>query len=103
MPIPSEEQARAYYKEQRVSLQGSFSELKLQIMQYLQEQEAKKWFAAYADELRKASAVQIYLTAPNAAGSSTALLQPCRLSPLLRSNRWRRTHENAPRLSAKAP
>ena len=33
-------------------------------MQYLQEQEAKKWFAAYAEELRKAAAVQIYLTAP---------------------------------------
>lgn len=64
VPIPSDEQARTYYKEQKSRLPGSFSELKLQIMQYLQEQEAKKWFAAYAEELRKASAVQIYLTAP---------------------------------------
>lgn len=64
VPIPSEEQARAYYKEQKGGLPGSFSKLKLQIMQYLQEQEAKKWFAAYAEELRKAAAVQIYLTAP---------------------------------------
>ena len=63
-PIVSEEQARAYYKEQKANLQGSFSHHKFQIMQYLQQQEMQKWLAAYADELRKGAAVQIYLTAP---------------------------------------
>jgi hypothetical protein len=64
VPIVSEEQARAFYKEQKGQLPGSFSELKYQIMQVLQEREAEKWFVAYADELRKGAAVQIYLTAP---------------------------------------
>ncbi len=65
VPIVSEEQARAYYNEQKSRLQGSFSELKGHIMQYLQEQEAQRWFATYAEELRKGAAVQIYLTVPS--------------------------------------
>jgi hypothetical protein len=65
VPIVSEDQARAYYKQQKSHFQGSFSKVKFQIMQFLQDQEAKKWFAAYADELRKGAAVQIYLTAPS--------------------------------------
>lgn len=64
VPIISEQQARTYYNEQKSNLQGSFSDLKLNIMQYLQEQESQKWFAAYAEELRKGAAVQMYLTAP---------------------------------------
>ena len=64
VPIPSEEQMRAFYNEQKAKLSGEFSELKVQIMQYLQEVEQRKLVAAYAEELRKAAAVQIYLTAP---------------------------------------
>ena len=64
VPIVSEEQARTYYKEQKALFQGKFSEHKFQIMQYLQEQQGQKWFVAYAEELRKGAAVQIYLTAP---------------------------------------
>ncbi|HEU4931254.1 MAG TPA: hypothetical protein VFT48_04200 [Pyrinomonadaceae bacterium] len=64
VPIVSEEQARTYYKEQKALFSGKFSEHKLQIMQFLQEQGAQKWFVAYAEELRKGAAVQIYLTAP---------------------------------------
>jgi hypothetical protein len=64
VPIVGEEQARAYYNEQKNRLEGRFSDVKLQIMQLLQEQEAQKWFVAYAEELRKGAAVQIYLTAP---------------------------------------
>ncbi len=63
-PIVSEEQARAYYEEQKALFSGKFSEHKFQIMQFLQEQEGRKWSEAYAQELRKAAAVQIYLTAP---------------------------------------
>ena len=64
VPIVSEEQARAYYKEHKASFQGKFSGHKFQIMRVLQEQEGRKWLTVYAEELRKASAVQVYLTAP---------------------------------------
>ena len=45
-------------------MNGDFAELKLQIMQFLMEQEERKLSLTYADELRKNAAVQIYLTAP---------------------------------------
>lgn len=64
--IVSEDQARAYYKEQKANFKGKFSEHKLQIMQFLQGQESEKSLAAYAEELRKGAAVQVYLTAPTA-------------------------------------
>ncbi|HKU75322.1 MAG TPA: hypothetical protein VJR02_15535 [Pyrinomonadaceae bacterium] len=64
VPIVSEEQARAYYDEQKDQFSGKFSAHKFRIMQLLQAQEAQKWFTSYADELRKAAAVQVYLTAP---------------------------------------
>ena len=64
MHIVNEEQARAVYEKQKANFKGSFSENKLRIMQLLQTEEERKQFAAYAEELRKAAAVQIYLTAP---------------------------------------
>ncbi len=63
-PIPSEEQARAYYQANKKSLNGEFDDLKVQIMQYLTGQEERKMFLAYAEELRKGAAIQIYLTPP---------------------------------------
>lgn len=62
--IVSEDQARAYYKEQKANFKGKFSEHKFQIMQFLQGQESEKSLAAYAEELRKGAAVQVYLTPP---------------------------------------
>ncbi len=35
MPIITEEQARAFHKENKAKMQGDFSTLKFQIMQYL--------------------------------------------------------------------
>jgi len=64
IPIISEAQARAFYEKDKSQFKGKFSDVKLQIMQYLQQQEERKLFAAYAEELRKGAAVQIYLTAP---------------------------------------
>jgi hypothetical protein len=64
MNIVSEDQARSYQKEHKDNFPGSFSENKLRIMQLLQAEEERKQFAAYAEELRKGSAVQVYLTAP---------------------------------------
>ena len=62
--IVSEDQARAFYKEQKSNFKGSFSEHKFQIMQFLQGQESEKISAAYAEELRKGAAVQVYLIPP---------------------------------------
>lgn len=64
MPIVTEEQARAYYKANKTQLNRDFSDVKLMLMQYLIEQEKQKALAAYAEQLRKESAVQIYLTEP---------------------------------------
>lgn len=62
--IPSEERARAFYTEHKSQMNRGFRDLKLEIMQYLTQQEERKAFLAYAEELRKGAAVQIYLTAP---------------------------------------
>ena len=62
--IATEEQARAYYNANKAQLKGDFSDVKVMIMQYLLELEKRKALLAYAEQLRKASAVQIYLTEP---------------------------------------
>jgi len=64
LPIVTEEQARAYYKANKAQLNRDFSDVKLMLMQYLLEQEKQKVLAAYAEQLRNESAVQVYLTEP---------------------------------------
>ena len=64
MHIVNEEQARAYFEKQKANFNGKFSDNKLRIMLLLQAEEEQKQFAAYAEELRKGAAVQIYLTPP---------------------------------------
>lgn len=64
LPIVTEEQARAFYNANKARLNDDFSDLKLMIMGYLFEQEKQKVLLVYAEQLRKQSAVQIYLTEP---------------------------------------
>jgi hypothetical protein len=64
MPIITEEQVRAYYNANKAQLNHDFSRAKPMIMRYLMEQEQQKVLVAYAEQLRKESAVQIYLTEP---------------------------------------
>jgi pyridoxal/pyridoxine/pyridoxamine kinase len=64
LPIVTEEQARAFYNANKARLNGDFSRLKATITGYLLEQEQQKLLSAYAEQLRKQSAVQIYLTEP---------------------------------------
>ena len=64
MQIVTEEQVRAYYNANKAQLKGDFSDVKPMLMQYLLELEQRKAVAAYAEQLRQASAVQIYLTEP---------------------------------------
>jgi len=62
--MASEEQARAFYNKNKATLPGDFADHKVQIMQHLLAEELQKQVAAYAEQLRKNAAVQIYLTAP---------------------------------------
>jgi hypothetical protein len=64
VPIITDEQARAFHNEHKKSLPGDFKDLKFQIVQFLMQQEQQKLSLAYAEQLRRASAVQIYLTPP---------------------------------------
>ncbi len=64
VPIITDEQARAFYKENKANLKGDFADVKFQIVQYLLEQEQRKLYLAYAEQLRKGAAVQIYLKEP---------------------------------------
>ena len=64
LSIPSEEQARAFYEKNKAQFNAEFSEVKTQIFQYLLAVEQQKLVAAYAEQLRKGAAVQIYLTEP---------------------------------------
>ena len=73
LPIITDEQARAYYEEHKTTLKGDFRELKIPIMELLFEQEKRKLILAYAEQLRKGAAVQIYLTEPQ----SPTLRQLC--------------------------
>lgn len=62
--IVTEEQARAFYNANKAQLNADFSDVKVMIMQYLMEQEKRKVLTEYAEQLRKESAVQVYLTEP---------------------------------------
>jgi len=62
--IVTEDQARAFYNENKERLKGDFSGLQRTIMIHLMEQEKRRVVAAYAEQLRRESAVQIYLTEP---------------------------------------
>ena len=64
VPIITDDQARAYYEKNKSSMPGDFSEAKVPILQYLLAEEERKLLVAYAEQLRKAAAVQIYLTPP---------------------------------------
>ena len=65
VPIITEDQARAYYDEHKSKLNGDFKDLKFAIIDHLLSTEVRKLSLAYAEELRKGAAVQIYLTPPS--------------------------------------
>jgi len=64
MPVISDEQARAFYNENKARISREFSEVKMEILQYLMDREQKRLTDALAAELRKNAAVQIYLFPP---------------------------------------
>ena len=64
VPAVTEAQAQAFFNENKARINGEFAEVKPQIIQYLHEQEATRLRLAFADRLRKASALQIFLNPP---------------------------------------
>ena len=63
-PIVTDKEVRAYYEKNKATLAGDYEDRKDQIMQLLLAQELRKQIQAYAEQLRKGAAVQIYLTPP---------------------------------------
>lgn len=64
LSIFTEEQARAFHKENKASLPGDFDDHRLQILQLMSAQDLREQALAYAEQLRKGAAVQLYLTEP---------------------------------------
>ena len=60
----TEDAARKFYEENKDRVQGTYDTLRPQIMEYLRNREQGKAAEAYADQLRKAASVQVYLKLP---------------------------------------
>jgi protein-disulfide isomerase len=61
----TEEDARKFYEENKSRINGSFEQVKQQVIDYLNQQEQQYASAAFADQLRKAAKVQVFLTEPD--------------------------------------
>ena len=64
VPPVTDAQAQAFYNENKDRISGEFAQLKPQIVQYMQESKEREATVAFAEQLRKASTLQINLTAP---------------------------------------
>ncbi|HEX8179093.1 MAG TPA: thioredoxin domain-containing protein [Pyrinomonadaceae bacterium] len=64
VPAVTEAQAQAFYNENKERINGEFAQVKDQVMQYLKETEMQRLRLAYAERLRQAAAVQVFLVPP---------------------------------------
>ena len=64
LPIITDQQAKAFYEENKKKINEDFSKVKFRIIQLLTQQEQQKLSLAFASELRQNAAIQIYLTPP---------------------------------------
>lgn len=64
IPIVTEAQALDFYNKNKERIQGDFPQIKYQIIEYLQSQEAQKLEGGLASRLRNAASVQTFLTPP---------------------------------------
>jgi protein-disulfide isomerase/predicted nuclease of restriction endonuclease-like (RecB) superfamily len=60
----TDEDARKFYEENKNKINGSFGDLRAQIVQYLENREHSSAALAYAERLRKGASVQIFLKPP---------------------------------------
>jgi protein-disulfide isomerase len=59
-------EARAFYDQNKERINGTFEQVKAQIIQYLQDQRRNEALGAYAGQLRSAGSVQTFLREPAA-------------------------------------
>jgi hypothetical protein len=64
LPVITDQEAKTFYEENKARMRDDFEKVKLVILQYLLDREQKKLSEAFAAELRRNAAVQIYLTPP---------------------------------------
>lgn len=64
VPPVTEAQAQEFYTQNKERISGEFAQTKDQIIQYMQEKREQEATLAFAEQLRRASVVQINLTAP---------------------------------------
>lgn len=75
-------QAQAFYDQNKDRISGDFAQTKTQIIQYMREESEQKATLAFAEQLRRASTIQINLTAPESPAFSIATDdQPAKGSP----------------------
>jgi hypothetical protein len=64
LSIVTDQQAKAYYNENKATMQGDFDKVKFQIIQFLTQKQQEQLSNEFAQQLRQNAAVQIYLTPP---------------------------------------
>jgi protein-disulfide isomerase len=64
VPRVTEAQAQAFYNENKDRISGDLAQTKAQIIQYMQEAKEREATLAFAEQLRRASKVEINLSAP---------------------------------------
>ena len=64
MPRITEAQAQEFYQQNKERISGEFTQTKDQIIQYMQENREQEATLAFAQQLRRASVVQVNLSAP---------------------------------------
>ena len=64
VPRVTEAQAQEFYDQNKERISGEFAQLKAQIIQYVQEQKEQEATLAFAEQLRRASTIQVNISAP---------------------------------------
>lgn len=64
VPRVTEAQAQEFYNQNKERISGDFAQTKAQIIQYMQENREQEATLAFAQQLRRASVVQVNLNAP---------------------------------------
>lgn len=65
-------EAQTFYDQNKDRISGDFAHTKIQIIQYLRERKERDATVAYAEQLRRASTLQVNLTAPESPSFSIA-------------------------------
>ena len=72
VPAVTDAQAQVFYDENKERISGEFAQIKPQIVKYMQESKEREATVAFAEQLRRASTLQIHLTAPESPAFSIA-------------------------------